>query len=115
MIRQTKTFGVIDMCKHTILHVLIIAATAACITPRDAVAALAHRYSFSGNANDSVGTAHGTVVDLGGPTAVFANGELDLSANTGEGSDAIGEDAYVDLPNGLITQAANSGTSDAFS
>jgi hypothetical protein len=103
------------MCQHTILHVLFIAATAACITPRDAVAALAHRYSFSSNANDSIGTAHGTVVDVGAPTAVFANGELDLSANAGEGSNVIAEDAYVDLPNGLITQVANSGTSGAFS
>jgi hypothetical protein len=94
---------------------LFIASLAACITPRDATAELAHRYSFSGDANDSVGTAHGTVVDVGGPTAVFANGELDLSANMGELSDGITEDAYVDLPNGLITQVANSGTSDAFS
>jgi hypothetical protein len=103
------------MCKHTILRVLIIAAVADCIAPRDAAAALANRYSFSGNANDSVGTAHGTVVDIGNPTAVFANGELDLSANMGEGSNGITEDAYVDLPNGLITQAASAGTSGAFS
>jgi hypothetical protein len=138
MSRQTRTLGVIDMCRRIDLNplqsvlkhfsrsltgtgrgvkipFLVLAATAACITPRDAAAALAHRYSFSGNANDSVGTAHGTVVDFGVPTAVFANGELDLSANTGEGSNAVSEDAYVDLPNGLITEVANSGTSGAFS
>jgi hypothetical protein len=97
------------------LSLLVVAALVAGVTPRDAAAALAHRYSFTDNANDSVGTAHATIVDPGAPNAVFANGELDLSANTGEGSNAIIEDAYVDLPNGLITDVANSGTSGAFS
>lgn len=62
----------------------------------------AHRYSFNGDANDSIGTAHGHVVDAGSPTARFSEGQLDLSANRGEPSRAIKEDAYVDLPNGLI-------------
>jgi hypothetical protein len=70
---------------------------------------LVHRYSFTGNANDSVGTAHGTVVDPGAPTAVFAGGRLDLSANVGNGSEVIAEDAYVNLPNGIISAAANGG------
>jgi hypothetical protein len=76
-------------------------------------AALAHRYSFTGNANDSVGGAHGTVVDGLAPTAVFAGGQLDLSANTGQGSNeavATRNDAYVDLPNGIISAAASGGT-----
>jgi hypothetical protein len=72
-------------------------------------AALVHRYSFTTNANDSVGTAHGTVIDAGVPTAVFAGGQLDLSANTGQGSNVITEDAYVDLPNGIVSAAAAGG------
>jgi hypothetical protein len=73
--------------------------------------ALQHRYSFTSDATDSVGGAHGAVVDAGAATAVFAGGVLDLSANTGQGSDSgISEDAYVDLPNGIISGAASGGT-----
>ena len=75
-----------------------------------AEAALRHRYSFTSDASDSVGGAHGTVVDAGAPTAVFAGGVLDLSANTGQGSNSgISEDAYVNLPNGIISAAASGG------
>jgi hypothetical protein len=81
----------------------------------DAHAVLVHRYSFNGNVNDSVGTANGTIVDAGGPTAVFSGGQLDLSANTGQSSNGITQDAYVDLPNGMISAAAASGTSGALS
>ena len=90
--------------------ILVVATFAAADGSREAAAALAHRYSFAGNANDSIGTAHGTVVDMGGPTAVFANGQLDLSANAGQVSNAITEDAYVDLPNAVISAAFRSGT-----
>lgn len=64
----------------------------------------AHRYSFSGDANDSIGMAHGKVVDAGTPTARFVDGQLDLSANKAEPSTSIREDAYVDLPNGIISK-----------
>jgi hypothetical protein len=88
-----------------LLKRLIVCSLAwACCCVAEAV--LVHRYTFNGSANDSVGTAHGTVVDPGNPTAVFANGLLDLSANTGQGSTAISEDAYVDLPNGIVSAAA---------
>ena len=73
-------------------------------------AALRHRYSFTGDASDSVGGANGAVVDPGAATAVFAGGKLDLSANVGNGSNNIVEDAFVDLPNGIVTAAANGGT-----
>jgi hypothetical protein len=73
-------------------------------------AALRHRYSFNGDANDSVGGANGTVVDAGTPTAVFAGGILDLSGNAGDSSNGITGDAYVNLPNGIVTAAANGGT-----
>jgi hypothetical protein len=80
----------------------------------DAQAALKHRYSFTTNANDSVGTAHGTVVDAGTtPNFNFVGGQLDLTANAGNGSNNITEDAYVDLPNGIMSGAVNSGTAGA--
>jgi hypothetical protein len=74
-------------------------------------AAVVHRYSFNdGTANDSVGGANGAVVDNGAPTAVFSGGVLDLSANTGQGSNSgISEDAYVNLPNGIVSAAASGG------
>jgi hypothetical protein len=79
-------------------------------------AALRNRYSFTSNANDSVGGAHGTVVDAGTtPNHTFVGGQLDLSANTGQGSNAITEDAYVDLPNGVFSSAVNAGTNGAVS
>src|SRR5262245_44735321 len=88
------------------------AALAVWLQATPAHAVLKHRYTFNGNANDSIGTAHGTVVDAGAPTAVFTlSGQLDLSGNTGQGSNGITNDAYVDLPNGIINAAANSGTS----
>jgi hypothetical protein len=73
-------------------------------------AALRHRYSFTSDASDSVGGANGTVVDPGVPTAAFAGGKLDLTANVGNGSNNIVEDAFVDLPNGIVTAATNGGT-----
>jgi hypothetical protein len=108
--------GAKTMCQRIyLLKILALVGLAACIAPRDAGAVLVNRYSFTGNANDSIGGANGTVVDVGSPTAVFAGGQLDLSANTGQGSNGITEDAYVDLPNGLITGLATGGTSGAFS
>ena len=104
------------MCQHKILITIVTGTVlAVSIIPRDVHAALAHRYSFDGNVNDSVGTANGAIIDPGAVTAAFAGGQLDLSANTGEPSNAIGEDAYVDLPNGMITGIATGGTSGALS
>jgi hypothetical protein len=99
------------------IHLLcVLLGLAALGCPREAAAALAHRYSFTSDANDSIGTAHGTVVDAGTPSHVFTNGQLDLSANTGQGSNAATlTDAFVDLPNGLISEAASNGISGAFS
>jgi hypothetical protein len=95
------------MPKHLFaISAALLLATLA-VAPRPAHAVLAHRYSFNGNVNDSVGTAHGTIVDAGVPTATFTAGQLDLSGNAGEGSNVIVEDAYVDLPNGLISSTAN--------
>jgi hypothetical protein len=85
-----------------------------------ASASLVNLYTFNGsNANDSVGGANGTVVDPGAVTATyFTSGNqrsLDLRGNTGQGSNSITEDAFVDLPNGIMTTAATTGTSGALS
>lgn len=56
-------------------------------------AELRHRYSFTTDASDGVGTAHGTL--RGG--AVVANGAVELN----------GTSAYVDLPNGLVANLTN--------
>lgn len=63
---------------------------AATITVIEQPAVLTHRYSFTANANDSVGTAHGTL--LGG--AVIDGGQVVL--------DPLAE-SYVELPSGVIT------------
>jgi hypothetical protein len=84
---------------------LLIAALASMASP--ASAAVVHRYNFNGNVNDSVGTANGTLIDAGVlPSATFTAGQLDLSGNVGNGSNNITEDAYVNLPNDIISAAA---------
>lgn len=82
---------------------------------------LVHRYGFDGNANDSIGTAHGTVVDLGDVNHAFQGGQLVLN-NAGLNSRPIqnepgigdrlldAQGAYVDLPNGLISPLGKSAT-----
>jgi hypothetical protein len=68
---------------------------AACATLK---AALVHRYSFNGvgtAATDSVGTAHGTIVN----TELHGNGDLALAGGT--------TDQYVDLPNGIVKSLGN--------
>jgi hypothetical protein len=93
----------------------ITAVVAAALMPQAAHAALRHRYTFSGDANDSVGSANGVVVDGGAQTHQYLNGMLVLTGNNGEGSNGIAEDAYVNLPNGIVSAAAASGTSGAIS
>ena len=57
-----------------------------------------HRYSFDGDADDSVGDAHG--VPVGDVT--FAGSEAVLN-NDGSQLSADGLGAYIDLPNGIIS------------
>lgn len=90
----------------------VLASLAAMSLPA-AYGQLAHRYSFTADASDSIGSAHGTVVDPGVATAAFSGGMLDLSANSGEASNNITEDAYVDLPNGIVSSAATAGLNGA--
>ena len=51
--------------------------------------ALIHRYSFTSNANDSIGAAHGTLQG----TAALSGGRVNLNGTSG---------TYVNLPGGLI-------------
>ncbi|MBN1853929.1 MAG: PEP-CTERM sorting domain-containing protein [Pirellulales bacterium] len=79
-----------------------------------AEAQLAHRYSFTSDASDSIGGANGVIVDAGTATNyTFTGGQLDFSANTGQSSNGITEDAYVDLPNGIVSAAVSGGTDGA--
>ena len=71
---------------------------------------LVHRYSFDNNANDSVGSAHGTIIDPNAidPRVSFADGQMlldnyDLSANPAD-ANLI---AYVELPAGIISSMEN--------
>lgn len=83
------------------------------IVAPQADAALVHRYSFNGNVNDSVGGAHGVIVDAGStPSATFANGQLTLMTEFIQPGANIPEGAYVDLPNGLVSSAANGGVAN---
>jgi hypothetical protein len=68
------------------------------IAPGYQPATLVHRYSFTADANDSVGTANGTVVGTG----TFTNGQLSLP-----GGPAGPDGSYVDLPNELISKLTN--------
>ncbi|MGL4513762.1 MAG: LamG-like jellyroll fold domain-containing protein [Lacipirellulaceae bacterium] len=91
----------------------LLAASAALCLAASAQGVLVNRYTFNnGNANDSVGTGHGTVVDPTG-LAIYVGGQLDLSAaNNGQRSDgtgALGAGAHVNLPNGLATSALSGG------
>lgn len=57
---------------------------------------LIHRYSFTSNANDLVGTANGTLV--GGAT--ISNGAVVLPGGVSSADPAV---SYVDLPNNMLT------------
>jgi hypothetical protein len=82
----------------------------ACLTllcATSAQAALVNRYSFNdGTANDSVGTAHGTVVGTNGS---ISGGQLILANATGGSQNPGTDGAFLDLPNGLISSAAAPG------
>lgn len=79
------------------------AAPIVLLTALTASAQPVHRYSFTANANDSIGTAHGAAAQLSdangpiGSPVVFQNGEAVL--------DGIG--GYIDLPNGLVSTLTN--------
>jgi Concanavalin A-like lectin/glucanases superfamily len=84
-------FGSSTVLRGALLRISCLATVFACMAwgDRPALAAKRHEYTFNGgNANDSVGSAHGTLV--GGATATVGQAHLD------------GVDGYVDLPAGTI-------------
>lgn len=89
---------------------LVVSAVAGMLLPAAAGAALVHRYNFSGNVNDVVGSANATLVDPGS-IASFSGGMLNLP-NTGTTSNQspFTTGAYVDLPNGIISSLGNQAT-----
>ncbi len=102
--------------RFPLLGLTAAALFAAILTAADA--GLVNLYTFNdGTADDSVGGAHGVLVNGGAFTTAGLSGLLDLTYNTGQGGQAGG--AYLDLPNGLITAAVNStaggGAAGAFS
>ncbi len=107
--RLLSNRGLITMCRM----ITAIGILAACAAP--AGAALVNKYTFNDNtANDSVGGQNGVLVDNTG-IARYAGGNLDLTGNNGAGSNqnfalpaTVG--AFLDLPNGIFTNAVNGGT-----
>ena len=70
-----------------------------------------HRYSFAGNADDSIGVAHG--VAIGDVTftdgqAVLGNDGTQVSAATLPPEPPVG--GYIDLPNGIVSALGNQAT-----
>ncbi|TWT30469.1 CotH protein [Posidoniimonas corsicana] len=72
---------------------------------------LVHRWSFSGNLEDSVGGADGVLVDPTGLSSYF-DGQLNVSSNSGQNSNQtpFGSGAYVDLPNGIVSSLGENAT-----
>ena len=86
---------------------LWVLACLAMLFATSAKAALVNRYSFNdGTANDSVGGANGTVVGTNGS---ISGGQLILANVTGGSQNPGTAGAYLDLPNGLISNAATPG------
>ena len=106
-------------CKHRGCVLFVLSLLIGLLTST-ARAALENRYTFNfASAEDSVGGQDGTLVDPAG-IAFYADGQVHLTANNGANSNqdftspgAVG--AYVDLPNYLISDAANNGDFYEFS
>jgi hypothetical protein len=88
------------MLRSPLVLAALTLSTATC-----ADAALVHRYSFNGNVNDSIGGAHGAIIDAGESNVVFADGKLDVSSNAGVNYFYDPSDAYVSLPGPILNNA----------
>ena len=86
----------------------------------DAAPVPKHRYTFNdGTATDIISGANGTLVDPSG-IAFYSGGQVNLTNNNNFSSNQnfslpTTQGAYIDLPNGLISGAANSGLLYQFS
>ena len=69
---------------------------------------IAHRYSFTADASDSVGGADGTLVNTT-TLSQYSGGELVLGNTGAQGSNA-GDGDYVDLPNNMISANSDQAT-----
>src|ERR1041385_8104524 len=78
-----------QLCVKLFLIAAALCSSSLLLEAQSAPPGLQHRYSFSANGNDSVGTAHGSL--FGG-------------ANVGGGALVLpGAGSYLDLPNNLLT------------
>lgn len=108
MNRDGSTAALMARCAACALAVL-----AAFVTPSGAD--LVHKYTFNDNtADDSEGSADGVVVDNTG-IARYTGGAIDLTGNNGANSNqdfTLPETAgaFVDLPNGIFTNAVTGGS-----
>jgi hypothetical protein len=109
LVNEHQQLGAKDMRRYVPSGVLILAVCFAVVG--NANAALTHRYSFTSDANDSVGGANGTVIDPLG-VSFFSGGNLNFAGHEGEGSDQrpFVSGAYVNLPNGIISALGTTGT-----
>ena len=90
------------MKRSLILFVAIVLVWAA----SGQAATLIHRWSFTGNANDSVGTANATLVNA---NAAIVSNQLDLTANTGTSAD-LNTQGYATIPDGGTVGGLSSAT-----
>ncbi|MGO8671272.1 MAG: Ig-like domain repeat protein [Capsulimonadaceae bacterium] len=87
---------------HVLSVGMIIMAIAAAGTPTIAQTCI-DRYSFNGNANDSVGTANGTVVgSVSFQSSPYGNGSADFSGGTSGSSPG-----YISLPVSTVSSLQN--------
>lgn len=95
-------------------RIALITSFAMMLCASTASAVLVNQYTFNGDANDSVGGQHGSVVD---PTSIsqYVGGQLDLTANNDIFSNAPENGAYVNLPNGIVSAAIAGGQAKAAS
>ena len=75
-------------------------------------AELVHRYSFSNNAADSIGSADGQLVNYGSD-AYFTGSALELENDELPNSNSTNIN-YVDLPNGIISALGSGATFEAW-
>jgi hypothetical protein len=91
--------------KPFVTHLWRLAAVATLSWVPVSHAELVHRYSFNGNANDSVGNAHGVARQTS--TGGTLNG-VPVDFTTAPGAAILdGAGAYIDLPNGIISAHTN--------
>jgi hypothetical protein len=73
---------------------------------------LVHRYSFTGNPNDSIGSAHGTLINNNG-NANYSGSSLQMGNSQLPNSNSTSIN-YVDLPNGIISSLGTAMTLEAW-